>query len=84
MPTYTIRVRGHLASHWAAWLEGLTITHADDGTTTLHGSLADQSALFGVLTRIHNLNVPLLTVTCSGIGDTADTTTVPNEKMQEE
>lgn len=62
MTTYTIRVDGHLDPHWAAWFAGLALRHEYDGTTTLCGNLPDQSALFGVLNRIHDLNLPLLAV----------------------
>ncbi len=59
---YEIRVEGHLAERWSDWFEGLTV-HADPGgETTLTGGLADQAALFGVLAKIHNLNLVLISV----------------------
>lgn len=60
---YDIRVRGHLASHWAAWFDGLTLTLQDDGTTVLHGTVADQAALHGLLRKLNDLGVPLVSVT---------------------
>jgi hypothetical protein len=62
MERYTIRVAGHLAARWAEWLDGLELRHEDDGTTLLYGMLPDQSALFGVLIKIRDLNLTLLTV----------------------
>ena len=59
---YEIRVEGHLADRWSDWFEGLTIHNAPNGETTLAGLLADQAALFGVLTKIHNLNLILISV----------------------
>ncbi len=69
MPGYSIRVDGHLAPHWAQWLAGLELRHERDGTTTLYGHLPDQSALFGVLTRIRDLNLLLLAVERVGVHD---------------
>ena len=59
---YAIRVKGHLDLRWADWFEGLTFTHASDGTTTLAGPLADQAALHGVLTKIRDLGLPIISI----------------------
>ena len=59
---YEIRVEGHLAERWSAWFEGLTIHKDPNGETVLMGPLSDQAALFGVLTRIHDLNLVLVSV----------------------
>jgi hypothetical protein len=59
---YEIRIRGHLDKEWAEWFEGLTLTHTDDGHTILTGPLAGQPALHGVLNRIRNLNLALVSV----------------------
>lgn len=59
---YEIRVEGHLAERWSDWFEGLAIRQDPDGETVLAGLLIDQSALFGVLTRIHDLNLVLVSV----------------------
>jgi hypothetical protein len=60
---YEIRVQGHLASRWAAWFDGMTLTPYDDGTTVLSGAVADQSALHGLLRKLNDLGVPLVSVT---------------------
>lgn len=59
---YEIRIEGHLTDRWSDWFEGLMIRTDPDGETTLIGPLADQAALFGVLTKIHNLNLTLIAV----------------------
>jgi hypothetical protein len=59
---YEIRVEGHLADRWSEWFEGLTICKQPDGETTLTGLLVDQAALFGVLIRIHDLNLVLISI----------------------
>lgn len=61
-PIYEIRVKGRLAgSHWAKWFEGLTIVDAG-GETVLRGPLADQAALYGVLSRLRDVNIALISV----------------------
>ena len=59
---YEIRVEGQLAERWSDWFEGLTIRTDSNGNTTLSGRLTDQAALFGVLVKIHNLNLTLISV----------------------
>lgn len=59
---YEIRVEGQLTEYWSAWFEGLAIHNNPDGETSLTGTLADQAALFGVLSRIHDLNLVLVSV----------------------
>ena len=60
---YEIRVKGHLDSRWAAWFDGLTLTHESDGTTLIHGPVADQVALHGLLQKIRDVGLPLVSVT---------------------
>jgi hypothetical protein len=60
--TYEIRIRGHLADRWAHWFEGLTITLQPNGDTLLTGPLVDQAALHGVLRKVRDLGMPLLSV----------------------
>ena len=59
---YEIRVEGGLAERWSDWFEGLDIRPESNGDTTLRGELIDQAALFGVLTRIHSLNLKLVSI----------------------
>jgi hypothetical protein len=60
--TYEIRVAGHLDDHWAAALGDLTLDRREDGTTSLTGPIVDQAQLHGILARIRDLGVPLLTL----------------------
>jgi hypothetical protein len=59
---YEIRVKGRLDPRWAAWFDGLTLTHGSDGTTIIDGPVADQSALHGLLQKIRDLGLPLISV----------------------
>jgi hypothetical protein len=59
---YEIRIAGRLTDQWSDWLEGLIIQSAPEGHTTLSGLLADQSALLGVLIKIHALNLTLISI----------------------
>ena len=58
--SYKIRIKGHLDDRWADWFGDLKLTQQPDGTTVLSGPVVDQAALYGVLTKIHNLGMPLL------------------------
>jgi hypothetical protein len=59
---YQIRVKGHLNQQWTDWFEGLTITLEDNGDTLLTGPVADQAALFGVLKKVRDSGMPLISV----------------------
>jgi hypothetical protein len=59
---YEIRVKGHLGTRWAAWFDGLAIVLGSDGTTIIHGLVADQAALYGLLQKIRDLGLPLISV----------------------
>jgi len=61
-PYYEIRVRGHLEARWANHFEGLTITLEENGSTLLNGPLADQAALHGILKKVRDLGLTLLSV----------------------
>ena len=61
---YEIKIRGHLNASWANWFEGLTFTHESDGTTTLTGEIIDQAALHGILKKVRDLGLSLLSVNC--------------------
>lgn len=60
---FAIRVQGHLDARWSAWFDGLTVTTDKDGTTLIEGPVADQAALFGLLLRMRDMGLPLLSVT---------------------
>ena len=60
--TYEIRLRGHLGQHWVTQLGVPALTHEADGTTVLRGVTADQAALHGLLQRIRDLGIPLISV----------------------
>jgi hypothetical protein len=59
---YTIKIKGHLDIKWADWFDGMQIIHENDGTTTLMGTVIDQAALQGILKKIRNLNLELISV----------------------
>jgi len=59
---YEIRLQGRLDPRWATWFEGMTLTDHTDGTTVIHGLVADQAALHGLLQRLRDLGLPLLSV----------------------
>ncbi|HEX2756385.1 MAG TPA: hypothetical protein VHM48_13025 [Candidatus Limnocylindrales bacterium] len=59
---YEIRLTGHLDAHWTTWFDGLSVSREVDGTTVISGPIADQSALHGVLQRVRDLGLPLVSV----------------------
>ena len=59
---YQIRIKGHLGTQWTDWFEGLTITLEDNGETLLTGTVVDQSALHGLLRKVRDLGMPLISV----------------------
>lgn len=61
---YQIRLKGHLGPQWTDWFEGLTITLEENGDTLLTGPVADQAALHGLLKKVRDLGLPLVSV-CS-------------------
>jgi len=62
IPQYEIRVKGHLGPHWAAWFDGLSLVNEDDGITVIRGELADQAALHGLLHKLRDIGIPLLSL----------------------
>jgi hypothetical protein len=60
---YEIRLTGHLDARWAAWFDGLIIRQESDGTTVISGQVPDQAALHGLLQRVRDLGLPLVSVT---------------------
>jgi len=59
---FEIRIKGHLDQQWTAWFEGLTITQTDNGETLLTGPVIDQTALYGLLRKVRDLGLPLISV----------------------
>jgi hypothetical protein len=60
---YELRIEGHLDQHWSTWFGGLALTLEGDGTTTLRGLVTDQSELHGLLAKVRDLGVTLISVT---------------------
>ena len=60
---YEVRLKGHLEARWAAWFDGLSLTQESDGTTVIRGSVIDQAALHGLLSKVRDLGLPLIAVT---------------------
>jgi hypothetical protein len=61
---YEIRLKGHLDGRWVAWFDGLSLSPQGDGTTIIHGPVADQAALHGLLQKVRDTGLPLVSVTC--------------------
>ena len=59
---YQIRVKGHLGSQWQDWFGGLTVTMEDNGETLLTGPVIDQAALHGLIRKVRDLGMPLVSV----------------------
>jgi hypothetical protein len=76
---YQIRVRGHLGRQWTDWFGGLTITLEDNGDTLLTGPVIDQAALHGLLRKVRDLGMPLVSVSALEHGQ-ADQSDVTNER----
>ena len=60
---YEIRIKGHLHSRWATWFDGLILTNHSDGTTVISGPVLDQAALHGLLQKVRDVGLPLVSVT---------------------
>lgn len=73
--SYEIRIKGHLDNRWAARFEGMTLTLEDNGDTLLTGLVVDQAALHGLLRRVRDLGMPLVSVISVQTGQ-ADASTV--------
>lgn len=64
---YELRVEGHLDEYWSTWFGGMALIREDDGTTTLRGSVADQAALHGLLTKVRDIGATLISVTTTDL-----------------
>jgi len=63
IPQYEIRLQGHLGHRWAAWFDGLSLTALDDSTTVISGPVVDQAALHGLLHKLRDVGIPLVSLT---------------------
>ncbi len=61
---YQIRIKGHLGREWDEWFEGLNLTALENGETLLTGPVIDQAALYGLLRKVRDVGMPLLSVVC--------------------
>jgi hypothetical protein len=75
---YEIQIVGHLAARWAAVFDGMTITAHDDGTTIIRGPVADQSALHGLIRKLSDLGLPLVSIRPAADDETSDRSTHPS------
>ena len=71
---YQFKLKGHLSQQWLNWFEGLIVTLEEDGNTLLSGTVVDQSALHGILKKIRDLGMPLLSMNSveTGAQDVSD------------
>jgi hypothetical protein len=72
---YEIRLKGHVDTRWTAWFDGLSLTLNSDGTTVMHGPVVDQAALHGVLQKVRDVGLPLVSVIRIG-ADQPDVSTI--------
>ena len=63
MQQVEIRVKGQIDQHWSDWFEGLAITHTEEGETVLTGPVVDEAAMYGLLSKLRDLGLQLLSVT---------------------
>jgi len=75
---YEIRLAGHLDARWAEWFDGLAVSRDIDGTTAIRGPITDQAALHGLLQRVRDLGLPLVSVTRIDTDQPAPPTTTPD------
>jgi hypothetical protein len=70
--SYQIRLKGHLGPQWAAYFDGFTLTNSENGEALLTGVITDQAALHGILAKIRDLGLPLLSVNRLASGEASD------------
>jgi hypothetical protein len=66
---YAIKIKGHLDHDWSEWLDHLTISHEEDGTTVLTGPVSDPPAMYGLLIKLRDLGLSLISVNCGECDD---------------
>jgi hypothetical protein len=69
MQNVEIRVKGQIDQHWSDWFDDLTVTHTDQNETVLTGPIPDQAALHGLLARLRDLGLPIVSVNLSEVAD---------------
>ena len=77
IPQYEIRVKGHLGPRWESWFDGLSITNGDDGISVISGPVVDQAALHGLLHKLRDVGIPLISLTLLPPDATAASTVAP-------
>ena len=77
---YQIRLKGHLGSQWTDWFDGLTITLEENGETLLTGQVVDQAALHGLLKKVQDLGMPLISINRAPLNETDPTHIKKEEK----
>ena len=82
IPRYEVRVRGHLGSQWTAWFDGLRLTTEDDGITVIRGPVVDQAALHGLLQKLRDVGIPLISLTQLPPDATPDEGSTPQDEGQ--
>jgi hypothetical protein len=79
---YQIRLKGHLGHQWSDWFGGLTITLSDNGDTLLTGLVVDQAALYGLLKKVRDLGMPLVSVSPVEPGQADPSEVKPSSPIQ--
>ena len=69
MQRVEVRVKGHIDEHWSGWFEDLTITYTEEDQTILLGTVVDQAALYGLLSKLRDLGLSLISVNSEGVKD---------------
>ena len=72
MQRVEIRVKGRIDQDWSDWFEGLAVTHTDEDETVLSGAIVDQAALYGLVAKLRDLGLPLVSVQPSEVTDHGD------------
>lgn len=78
---YEIRLKGHLADRWADWFDALVLTRESNGSTLLAGSIADQAALHGLLQKVRDTGLPLISVARVDVDELPEPTPSPEQPI---
>jgi hypothetical protein len=79
---YQIRIEGHLDAQWTDWFSGMTITLEENGDTLLTGPIVDQAALFGLLKKVRDLGIPIISLNRVELGKSDIEKEKPNERKK--